>query len=542
MHTARLFRAMGQLGIGLIVWLAANSVVHADAIELQHERNVDIAMRDGVRLKADVFRPVKDGKYPVILSVTAYQKDMLWIPPESHNARPGPYQNWETPNPERWVPEGYVLVRLDTRGTGQSPGLWNPASPEEAVDVYDTIEWLGEQPWSNGNVGMTGISYMALHQWTVASMGPPSLKAIIPWEGFTDHYRDGMYNGGLLSFSFLAGWYNGIMYDSLQRNRPVVDGAAFGNSWLFEIMSHPLDSAFWEDRRADWDNLKVPLYSAANWNGWDWASHLKGNLDGFSKAASKHKKLEVHTGHYTDEYYSDRGFEAQRRFFDYWLKGENNGVMDEAPIKLAIRRSVADPDDYFWRDEQEWPLARTQYKRFYLGANEGYSLSRTSVAEASEVGYSSQDGSIEFLSTPFTRETEITGEVLAKLWVSSTVNDMNLHASLIIVHPDGVEEILTKGRLRASMRRLDEEKSTPSQPYHRFDRKEMLEPGEIVELAVEIWPTSMVFQKGSRVKLRFSATDKATRTGKRQELMATNWIHFGGEHPSYLQLPFVPAK
>ena len=140
MHTARLFRAMGRLGIGLIVWLAANSVVHADAIELQHERNVDIAMRDGVRLKADVFRPVKDGKYPVILSVTAYQKDMLWIPPESHNARPGPYQNWETPNPERWVPEGYVLVRLDTRGTGQSPGLWNPASPEEAVDVHRDVQ------------------------------------------------------------------------------------------------------------------------------------------------------------------------------------------------------------------------------------------------------------------------------------------------------------------------------------------------------------------------------------------------------------------
>jgi len=542
MHTAGWFKFLPRVGLGLTLLLVSSVVLASDSVDLRHQRNVDIEMRDGIRLKADVFLPEKKGQYPVVLSFTAYQKDMLWIPPEGHNARPGPYQNWETPNPARWVPEGYVLVRVDTRGTGQSPGVWDPVSPEEAVDIYDTIEWTAEQPWSNGNVGMTGISYMALHQWTVASMGPPALKAIIPWEGFTDHYRDGMYNGGIMSFSFLASWYNGIMYDALQRNRPVADGAAFGNDWLFEIMSHPLDSVFWDNRRADFDQLKVPLYSAANWNGWDWAAHLKGNLDGFTRAASKHKKLEVHTGHYTDEFYSDRGFAAQLNFFDYWLKNENNGVMDEAPIKLAIRRSVADPDDYFWRDEYEWPLARTQYKRFYLGSHKENSLTDSAVDETSEVGYSSQDGSVEFLSQAFSEETEVTGRVLAKLWVSSSSNDMNLHASLLVVHPNGVEEILTKGRLRASMRRLDEEKSTPSQPYHQFDRKELLEPGEVVPLTVEIWPTSMIIQKGARVKLRLSATDKATRTGKRQELMAINTIHSGGEYPSYLQLPFVPPK
>jgi predicted acyl esterase len=545
MSSSKTFKLLFQSCLAVVLLAVGSPIVSADSDGIAVEHNVDIPLRDGVNLKANIFLPEgrkSDSRFPVVLSITAYQKDMVWVPAEGHGAKPGPYQNWETPNPEQWVPEGYVIVRVDTRGTGQSPGIWDPATSEEARDIVDVIEWISDQSWSNGNVGMTGISYMAIHQWQVASFGPPALKAIIPWEGFSDQYRNGLFNGGLMSYSFLVGWYNGIMYDAMLRNYPVADGAAYGNSWLFKIMSHPIDGPFWEDRRADLDKVTVPLFSAANWNGWQAAGHLKGNLDGYKNVASKSKKLEVHTGHYTDDFYTERGFQAQLRFFDRWLKDEENGVMEEAPIKLAIRRSVADRHDYFWRTENEWPIARTKYQRFYLGSADGGTLLTSETKNGSELSYPAPNGSVEFVSKPFAEETEVTGEVLAKLWASSDINDMNVHASLMVIHPDGVEEILTKGRLRASMRRLDDEKSTYSQPYHRFDKKELLEPGEIVPLTVEIWPTSMIFQKGSRVKLKILATESTTRTGNRQEPRAVNTIHVGGEYVSYLQLPIVPEK
>jgi len=430
---------------------------------------------------------------------------------------------------------------MDSRGTGQSPGVFDPVSAIETNDIYDAIEWLADQSWSNGHVGMSGISYMAVNQWNVASLGPPSLKAIIPWEGFSDQYRDGIYNGGLMSYPFLTGWYNGVVYDAILRHYDVNDRAAFDNAWLPNIMLQGVDGPFWDIRRPDWDNFSVPVFSAANWSGWGGAGHLKGNTDGYKWAASKHKKLEIHTGGHQDEFYSERGHEAQLRFYDYWLKGEDNGLMDEPPVKLAIRRSVADRFDFFWRDEDEWPIARTEYTRFYLGSDNG-ELSRSEPRSASQVQYNAPDGAAVFVSKPFAEETEVTGEVLAQLWASSSITDMNVHASLYVIPPEGKEALLTKGRLRAAMRRLDEEKSTISQPYHRFDRVELLEPDEIVPLTVEIWPTSMVFQKGSQVKLKLSASDGATRSSGRQEPPAEHTIYLGGNHASYLQLPVVPPK
>lgn len=189
----------------------------ARAYALLIEKDVDVSMRDGARLKADVFRPDDDGKFPAILNLGPYQKDKLWVPPPTLEEKPNPHMNWETVNPEWWVPKGYAAVRVDGRGSGKSPGQCEPWSLQEAIDFYDAIEWAAKQPWCNGKVGLSGISYFAINQWFVANLQPPSLKAIIPWEGFADLYRDALFHGGLLSL-FMPNWFTAhLMHHTVGR-------------------------------------------------------------------------------------------------------------------------------------------------------------------------------------------------------------------------------------------------------------------------------------------------------------------------------------
>ncbi len=528
------------------------------------EMNVDIPMRDGLVLKANIFRPDSEGAFPVIMSKTGYMKDRPWPVPEEHEARPGKYQVWEVPNPERWVPWGYVLIRIDTRGSGQSRGLAAPLSGQEAEDYYDAIEWAARQSWSNGNVGLSGVSYIAINQWYVAAKQPPSLKAIIPWEGLADQYRDCFFRGGIFSFTFAMFYMGEFMRDYTVRGWPHAQTyASAANLDIVDFIWNRLDNAFWEDRRADWSKVKVPLYSAGNWNGWIGAGHLRGNLEGFKRAAAKHKKLRVHTGAHQDAYYSEEGFFDQLRFFDYWLKGIDNGIMDEPPVKLAIRQGI-DRFDFDWRFENEWPIARTQYRNLYLVASragEPGSLLNELPGEKSSVtydapgGYKEDDNIAIFISEPFGEDTEITGEIKLNLWVSSTIDDMNVHANILIAQPTlhpllhlwfGEREVVTAGFLSAQHRELDQELSTDSRPYHRHKKLLPLEPGKPTEIQVEIWPTSMVYRKGSRLILAISADHPMMMQGSMVGLYrarhAKDTIHTGGKYNSYLQIPVVPAK
>ena len=159
----------------------------ATAYKLKIEKDVDVPMRDGARLKADVFRPDDGGKFPALLNLGPYQKDKLWVPPPDLEEKPNEYMNWETVNPGMVGAARLRCVRVDGRGSGKSPGQCEPWSLAEAIDFYDAIEWAAAQPWCNGNVGLIGISYFAINQWFVANLKPPSLKAIMPWEGFADH-------------------------------------------------------------------------------------------------------------------------------------------------------------------------------------------------------------------------------------------------------------------------------------------------------------------------------------------------------------------
>ncbi len=550
------------------------------------EKDVKIKMRDGAILYADVFRPKGAGKFPAIINISAYQKDKVWVPPADLEEKANPYMTWETVNPLWWVPRGYVCIRVDTRGSGKSPGLSDPGGWQETLDFYDSIEWAARQAWSSGNIGTSGISYHATTQWRVAGLQPPSLKAIIPWEGWGDCYRDASFHGGIFQLYYLATWYATQMAHHLLGDPQEYNPDAFRNERLFQYMRHSLDTGWWDNRSAQWDKIKVPFLSAGNWSGHN--LHLRGNTEGYVRAASKHKKLRIHTGTHYHAFYTEEGRMDQLRWFDYWLKGIDTGIMDEPPVKLLIRTGGGGINDYKFRFEHEWPLARTQWTRFYLraekkepasepmgtegsllkqapGKQAAITYSATGVSHAGVASASStmlaagalHRTGVSFETGPMKADTEVTGPIKLVLWVSSTQKDMDIFATIRNIGPDGkdVWEVgqqgqqvpVAKGWLRASHRKLDPEMSLPYRPYHAHNERWWLKPGEPVECEIEIWPACMVFKQGHRIRLDIQPRDgvgaapylhypAAYNTG------GENTVHTGGSMASYLLLPIIPPK
>lgn len=545
------------------------------------EKDVAIPMRDGAQLIADVFRPRGGEKVPAILNLGPYQKDKLWVVPETLEEAPNEWMNWETINPQWWVPRGYAAVRVDGRGSGKSQGQCEPWSLAESIDFHDAIEWAAAQPWCNGKVGLLGISYYAINQWLVANHQPPSLKAIIPWEGFADIYRDALYHGGIFNV-FMSNWFTAhLLHHKLGRAARQLPDAWKVNMLDFWL-SNNLDSGAFFGAQAQWDRITVPFYSVGNWTGF--GLHLRGNTEAFMRAASPHKKLRIHTGSHVHPFYTEEGREDQKRFLDYWLKGVENGVMDEPPVKLAIRHGR---DEIEWRHEHEWPLARTRWTKFYFDlasppqgapANSGALTRDNPKTEASRTYVTSMLGTMGSTSAassqvmggggirpgmgvsletpPLAADLEITGPLAASFWVSSESEDMDLFLTLRNFDADGNEVMETgqqgspvpvaKGWLRVSHRELDPELSLPYRPYHKHQRRLFLKPGEIVKVDVEIWPTSMVFKKGHRIRLDIQPRDGVGSQGymhyHADYNAGTNTIHSGGKYESYLLLPIIPAR
>jgi predicted acyl esterase len=560
-----------------------------------------ITMDDGVVLRADIFRPIAEGTYPVLLTYGPYGKGlpfqvgyrdqweiMARDHPDVTAGSTNKYQNWEVVDPEKWVPHGYACVRVDARGTGRSPGYIDPFSPRETQDLYHCIEWAGRQPWSNGKVGLNGISYYAINQWHVASLQPPHLAAICPWEGAADFYRDMTRHGGILC-DFWGNWFkkqvmtvqhglgrrgpvdpnNGLLVagpetltdDELARNR---------TDMVADALAHPLDDAFYRERSPVWEKVTVPLLSAGNWGGH--GLHLRGNVEGFVQAASPQKWLEIHGLQHWVHFYTDYGRTLQKRFFDHFLKGIDNGWEKEPRVWLQIRHI----DTFVARPESEWPLARTHWTKLYLNPAR-QALSWEQVTAPSTVEYAALGDGVTFLSPPLERETEVTGPVAAKLFVSSSTVDADLFVTLRVFAPDGREvdfqgaldphTPLAQGWLRASHRKLDPTLTTAYRPYHTHDERQLLRPGEVYELDVEIWPTSIVIPPGYQIALTIQGKD-FERPGEaaRLETMLTPFrgsgpfvhtnphdrpveivggrtsIYGGGAQPSHLLLPIIPAS
>ncbi|MEK6594545.1 MAG: CocE/NonD family hydrolase [Pseudomonadota bacterium] len=549
------------------------------------EKDVQIPMRDGTILYADIFRPDTDEKVPVIINISVYQKDKLWVPPADLEEEANPYMNWETVNPLWWCPRGYACVRMDARGAGRSPGKSEPSSNQEALDFYDAVEWIAKRAWCSGNVGTCGISYHAASQWRLANLQPPALKAIMPWEGRADQYRDQAYHGGIFALGFIGNWWLTHTAHHLLGRPRSYNPDAFHNDMMWNYMRNDLDSEYWRANSAQWDNIKVPVYSVGNWGGF--SMHLRGNTEGFMCAASKHKKLRIHTGTHFHPFHSEEGRMDQLRWFDHWLKGLDTGILDEPPVKLEIRAGGS-AKPYPFRFENEWPLARTQWTKMYLkidralssepGASEG-ELVKTPPAQQASLTYSASgvtkagvaSGSslatthgntgrtgVSFETAPMAQDTEVTGPLVLNIWVASTSEDMDIFVSIRNIGPDGrdVCEVgqhgqpvpcVTKGWLRASHRKLDAGRSLPYRPYHAHNERLWLQPNKPVECQVEVWPTSMVFGKGHKLRIDIQPRDGVgsapyTHYHADYNAGAENTVYAGGAKASYLLLPVIPPK
>lgn len=565
------------------------------------ERDLPVEMDDGVVLRVDVFRPDTRAKVPVVMAGGPYGKGVkyqehykpLWdslvkMHPDILEGSQHRWLTWETVDPEIWVPWGYACVRLDSRGAGRSPGYLDIFSPRETKDFAIAIEWAGKQKWSNGKVGLNGVSYYAINQWQVAALQPKHLTAMIPWEGAADHYRDWARHGGILSNKFMEIWYP-RQVEAVQHGNP--DGPR--DHWmetrstgpatlskqelkdnradtLANFLAREMDDDWYRSRSPDWSKVKVPFLSPGSWAGF--GLHPRGNFEAFTQAASEEKWLEGHPGRHEEWFYLEYGMELQKRFFDYYLKGEQNGWEKEPRVWLNLRRPFTDEVEL--RKEHEWPLKGTKWTKLYLHAGGKGKLDPNPPKAKRKKTFRALTRGITLRTAPLKEETEITGPMSAKLFISSSTVDADLFVTVQAFSPKNREVYfqgtvdpktpLAQGWLRASHRKLDEELSEPWRPYHTHDDKMPLTPERIYELDVEIWPQCIVLPKGFQLSINIAGQDY-DRPGPavaayvpsrgsgpflhdhpvdrcKEVFGGRTTLHTGPDHQSYLLVPIIPKR
>jgi predicted acyl esterase len=560
--------------------------------------DVPITMDDGLVLRADVYRPLNSDRLPVIASYGPYAKGLTFAAgyprqwerlnaryPKDLEGSTGKYAAWELVDPEHWTAFGYACVRVDSRGAGRSPGQVDVWSKREAKDYYDCIEWIAAQDWSNGKVGLAGISYYAKNQWQVAELNPPHLAAICPWEGANDYYRDMSHHGGIHN-AFLPDWYqrfttiqNGLGSRGFKNpesglwacgDTDLTDDELYANrcDLAKQLVEHTFDDDWHFAHSSQPEKIKVPTLSAANWGGL--GNHQRGNLYAWASTGSDKKWLEIHNGTHWSGFYTEYGRTLQKRFFDYFLKGEGDW-QDQPLVSLNIRQVDGTVK---LRGENEWPLARTEWTRKYLNLDTN-SIDASASIDSKSITYSAMGEGVTFFTTPLTEAIEITGPVSAKVWVSSSTTDADLFLTLRAFGDDGNEILfegandpktpMSQGWLRASHRALDVVQSKPWAPFHPHKFAEPLIPGQIYELDIEIWATCLVLPAGYRLALTVKGCDfdhglepvemggrimkgsgpfRHEHPEDRPAAIFDNQVtlYTGDQYPSSILLPIIPAQ
>ncbi len=571
------------------------------------EKDVRVAMRDGVVLRADIFRPAAAGQYPVILQRTPYNKNLTTIGMLMLDVL-------------RTAGEGYAVVIQDSRGRCASEGEFYTFR-DDVNDGYDTVEWCGVQPWSDGNVGMYGASYVGATQWLAAISAPPHLKAIFPLIT-ASHYHEGWtYQGGAFALGFNESWtMTGLAPDTYQRlaqtkpeaadhmgkmlvgiddmcqwfrHLPVKDFPLFGEaaSYFYDWVAHPDDDEYWApwNIEAQHSSVTVPACNVGGWYdiflGGTIRNYLGMRERGGSPDAQQGQKLILGPWHHTLPLNNlvgevNYGLSSTSlavdldglhiKWFDYWLKGKQNGLLEEPPVRIFVM------GENTWRTENEWPLARTQYTKYYFHSNgnakslrgDGTLSPEPPRSESADVYVSDprnpvptkggglccwpaavpggafdqrpveERSDVLVYTTPvLEHDVEVTGPVSVTLFAATSAVDTDFAAKLVDVHPDGYARNLTDSIIRGRYRET-REKAT------------LLTPGEVYEYTIDLWATSNIFKAGHCIRVEIASSnfprfDRNPQTGEPSGEASTlepalQHVFHDETRPSHIVLPVIP--
>ncbi|KAH8802948.1 Alpha/Beta hydrolase protein [Xylogone sp. PMI_703] len=541
-------------------------------------RNVRVPLRDGSYLLADVFRPLKDGTYPVLLRLSIYgraftigsvhteadhiaseEREAAWY--EKDRSSINHYFRYSetgvSANSSSWVPRGYVLVRVDGRGVGQSPGKLDPFSKQEAEDYFDTIQWAAGQPWSTGHIGLYGGSYNATIQWNVAALQPPALKAIAPLACDADAYRDLAYQGGILLENYRQWWFNETV-------RPAKNPESDAVNFVGGLHNHQWDDEHYHGKAllsADFSRINIPVITSVSQTSW---IHSRAGIEAFTQIPSKSKRLLIWDAAYTSYMYEDSKRDLEE-FFDEHLKGIKPAQQSPA-VRMIIRTGDGGVE---WRDSDTWPLKGTEYRKLFLdanGANSRGHLSSIPPKNKGVVEYSANaDGPLEdlplavFDSEPLKDDLNLAGHFRARLWLSSSSTDADVFVAVRVF--DGDREVpyrtrepsseapLTWGVLKASHRALDLKLSTTERPWHAHHQENALPltPNEAVPMEVELMPATARIRAGHRLRIEISPAEGRGRIPGFERAYdesyhkgAVNRVFTGDVYVSSITIPVVP--
>lgn len=545
-------------------------------------RDVRIPTRDGSYLVADVFRPIAAGSYPVLLRQSVYgrafqigsahneaemlaseEREAAWFEKNTDDLNPY-FRCSETAvsaNSSAWVPQGYVVVRVDGRGVGKTPGSLNVFSRQEALDYYDAIEWAARQTWSNGKVGLYGGSYNATTQWNVAALNPPSLQAMAAIASDADAYRDLAYQGGIFLENYRRWWWKDTVGPARNKNSDAVD-------FIAGLESHPWDDGHYHGEgqgailSADFSKIHIPVITAVSQTGF---IHARAGFEAFAELPSPAKQLLVLDANYSEYMFVDCQSDLEA-FFSRHLKGQMPS-QEQLPVRMIMRTG----DGAFeWQNAATWPLPDTEYRELFLNAN-GVTNIGTIAADApvqqGHIAYSADVKAAKHLpmavfeSGPLPETLELAGHFRATLWVASTTADADIFVAIRVMEGDrevqyqtrapGTRAPLTLGCLKVSHRATDPTRSSKERPWHTHREEDALPLSldEVVKIDVELLAATGSILKGRRFRVEISpvegpggipgwerAYDESYHRG------AVNSIFTGGLYASSITIPVISGQ
>jgi putative CocE/NonD family hydrolase len=567
------------------------------------ETDVTVPMRDGVNLSIDIYRPESSERFPALLAFSIYNKDLQG--PDVAKALP-PQPAWsslwagllEAGDTKFLVSRGYVHIIGSPRGVGKSD-----SGGSRLFDSYDLIEWIAQQPWCDGNVGMVGISGFGAEQFHVARQNPPHLKAIFPLDprgayGTMGSFRE-EYPGGVLHlFRYLimhfaalhgskgkpgqlppekeAQWQeamNNPDYKMYPHIYNVLTQKGQHMPPYFQLLIDPYDNeAVVEEAENSFENIKVPTYTGSGWYAYTYKTHLNGAQNYYEKITAPKKLMFVGPAHL------DRPFHSLHseilRWHDHWLKNIDTGIMKEPPVRYWVMGANE------WRSGTDWPLPETQWTKFYLNSWERLSPAPFVPSSADDdlppdafvqmpPTLTTSVQKLRYLSDPMPADVLVAGPAVLNLFAEIDQDDTNWFVTLKDVGPDvsirsvreGERELprdlpereVTRGWLKASHRAIDQKRSKPWRPWHPLTRKaqKKVAPGEVIEYAIEILATANLFRRGHRICLEVASADMPTGVGGATNAeyvpnhivsnrTTLHKIYRDAQHPSYLLLPIIP--